>query len=503
MQNTAEARTEEIEREHRALCAGYGRLLALVAAADERQDGLLLGHGGTVSLLAKHLRVTRTVATGMVNEARALRRCPNTRTALEEGHISPRHLSQILAGVKATAHLVDGPRRAEEILLALALNQDAAAVKSAVAGIKQVLDPVGTEKEHQAKRQRSVCYLSPLLDGTWALSGTLDPESGAMLATALDALATGYLPRDGEGASATPPRPERSSTPDSAPALTASQANASSPHPGTTPSTRPPIHLVREPSTPPIPKPVNAFSSSSISEPTRLTGPQRRALALTDLAARSLTAGEVGVHGGTRPHLSVLIPESVLPASHQSDRHTNHTPARTHLSAVSPSSALAATPATDPGTSATTTTLVAGPTATTSSASLDVATTAYGHDLPPSTAQRLACDCALTPIRIDGDGQPLNVGRTQRLATTAQRKALAVRGRGCVHPNCRIGPQWCDAHHIISWLDGGQTDLANLVLLCRRHHTEIHYQQRLAALEPAPDLPNPAIPTSPPLALAS
>jgi hypothetical protein len=30
------------------------------------------------------------------------------------------------------------------------------------------------------------------------------------------------------------------------------------------------------------------------------------------------------------------------------------------------------------------------------------------------------------------------------------------------------------AHHRISWLDGGPTDLANLILLCKRHHTVVH-----------------------------
>ena len=32
----------------------------------------------------------------------------------------------------------------------------------------------------------------------------------------------------------------------------------------------------------------------------------------------------------------------------------------------------------------------------------------------------------------------------------------------------------CDAHHVIHWADGGETKLANLVLLCRRHHRLIH-----------------------------
>jgi hypothetical protein len=30
------------------------------------------------------------------------------------------------------------------------------------------------------------------------------------------------------------------------------------------------------------------------------------------------------------------------------------------------------------------------------------------------------------------------------------------------------------AHHIRPWSEGGPTDLANLVLLCRKHHRVIH-----------------------------
>lgn len=31
-----------------------------------------------------------------------------------------------------------------------------------------------------------------------------------------------------------------------------------------------------------------------------------------------------------------------------------------------------------------------------------------------------------------------------------------------------------EAHHIVSWLRGGRTDITNLILLCRFHHTLVH-----------------------------
>jgi hypothetical protein len=69
---------------------------------------------------------------------------------------------------------------------------------------------------------------------------------------------------------------------------------------------------------------------------------------------------------------------------------------------------------------------------------------------------------------------PLELGRTARLADVNQRRALAVRDRGCIIPGCGAPPAHCDAHHIQHWADGGPTDLCNLCLLCASHHTAVH-----------------------------
>ncbi len=85
---------------------------------------------------------------------------------------------------------------------------------------------------------------------------------------------------------------------------------------------------------------------------------------------------------------------------------------------------------------------------------------------------QLACDGALSRVLMAGDSEILDMGRTERFATPAQRRAVAIRDRHCQFPSCRRLPPWCDVHHILGWFtDDGPTDLNNLILLCRRHHT--------------------------------
>ncbi len=89
-------------------------------------------------------------------------------------------------------------------------------------------------------------------------------------------------------------------------------------------------------------------------------------------------------------------------------------------------------------------------------------------------ARRMVCDAAIGRVIMRGRSEVLDVGRRTRVPSTAQRRALVRRDRGCVFPGCDRPHEWSDAHHLVSWLDGGATDLDNLVLLCRRHHTLCH-----------------------------
>jgi hypothetical protein len=90
------------------------------------------------------------------------------------------------------------------------------------------------------------------------------------------------------------------------------------------------------------------------------------------------------------------------------------------------------------------------------------------------SARRLACDANVTRLIVDAASEPLDVGRTTKVVSTALRRAVIARDGGCRFPGCERPPGWCDAHHVRHWADGGETALANLVLLCRPHHRLVH-----------------------------
>ena len=92
-----------------------------------------------------------------------------------------------------------------------------------------------------------------------------------------------------------------------------------------------------------------------------------------------------------------------------------------------------------------------------------------------SAARRIACDCTLTPIVLDDNDAPLNLRRTTRTVSRRLRRAVLARDGGCAFPQCGRPAEWCQAHHLVHWIDGGPTDLDNLVLLCTFHHRLIHH----------------------------
>jgi hypothetical protein len=104
-----------------------------------------------------------------------------------------------------------------------------------------------------------------------------------------------------------------------------------------------------------------------------------------------------------------------------------------------------------------------------------VCETADGQLIPPETVRRLACDAAIIPITLGGDGRVLDHGTARRTASHDQRRALRAMYRTCGHPGCDVRFGDCQIHHVVEWIrQRGPTDLANLLPLCGRHHHLVH-----------------------------
>ena len=162
----------------------------------------------------------------------------------------------------------------------------------------------------------------------------------------------------------------------------------------------------------------------SLAEPAALdsgdsrTPAQRRADALVEICRRHLDSSDRPRQGGERPHLVLTLTPTDLAADGLVD-------------------------------------LEAGP-------------------ISAEAARRLVCDTDLTRVVCDEEGTPLALGRRTRVVPPATRRALELRDGGCTHAGCDVPTRWCDAHHLRHWVQGGTTDLANLRLLCRRHHRMAH-----------------------------
>ena len=96
-----------------------------------------------------------------------------------------------------------------------------------------------------------------------------------------------------------------------------------------------------------------------------------------------------------------------------------------------------------------------------------------GPALALETVRRLSCDGTVVGVLEGRDGEPLNIGRKTRSISPAIDRALRARDRGCRFPGCDR-TRFCQGHHVKHWIDGGETNLRNLVTLCTFHHTLLH-----------------------------
>jgi hypothetical protein len=93
--------------------------------------------------------------------------------------------------------------------------------------------------------------------------------------------------------------------------------------------------------------------------------------------------------------------------------------------------------------------------------------------VPAEVVRRLACDANVDLAVEDPEGTILNQGRARRDPTPVQRVEIDRRDKGCRFSGCSY-TEFTNIHHIVHWVDGGLTNLDNLVTLCGRHHRAVH-----------------------------
>jgi hypothetical protein len=293
--------------------------------------------------------------------ARALEHMPAAREALGLGEVSSSAIGALAAAREANPEAFS---EAEEDLVEVARTMPARGLRLAVERWKVRVEPRAAEREDAERYERRCVHVSTARDGMVRLDGNLDPETGATLGTALDAV-TGAWARGG----------------------------------GDDPR----------------------------------SAAQRRADALGEVCRGWLTHADRPIVGGERPHITVVADLDTL---------EGRSPGRSE--------------------------------------------TSVGTAVPAETVRRLACDAQVSRVITSGRSEPLDVGRTVRVVPPSLRRALSVRDRGCAFPTCDRPVSWCDAHHVRHWADGGQTQLSNLVLLCRRHHRMTHAGFRVHMVEGRP-----------------
>ncbi|HVW82303.1 MAG TPA: DUF222 domain-containing protein [Mycobacteriales bacterium] len=102
--------------------------------------------------------------------------------------------------------------------------------------------------------------------------------------------------------------------------------------------------------------------------------------------------------------------------------------------------------------------------------------TLEGIPITPNTARMLACDGGIIPAVLGSDAEILDLGRSTRTWSRAQRRAAKLRAGGhCEAPKCQAEINRCDLHHEHHWARGGPTDLNKAIYLCPYHHWLTHH----------------------------
>jgi hypothetical protein len=398
------------------------RRIALVAEIDTRVSREKLGFPGPAGWLTSTTLLSPSKATKIVALARGMAAFPDIADAVNTGVMSVDHAALILTFAETPPENLpeEGRDAARRALIKAATGPDARTGRIRAA-ITRLEDSFGTKKPPAENTDRNELFASTTLNGRLVLKGDFDAITGEKLLTALSPL--------------TEPRPAADGTQDD-----------------------------RSPA-------------------------KRRADAFGHILDQYLASSDRPIEGGERPHVNLHISlrdltdlQNCGDADDITDDETSRAATESDTDAVDPVDINTGNPVdTDSATELGRENGGEGGAADRGAYrdlfgdGTSVGWLPWMGPLSRNTSRQLACDCVLTAIVMDENGNPLNLARTARTVTAKQRKALTARDHGCAFPGCGKPAAWTEGHHIWHWGDGGPTDMNNLVLLCGFHHRLIHH----------------------------
>ena len=105
----------------------------------------------------------------------------------------------------------------------------------------------------------------------------------------------------------------------------------------------------------------------------------------------------------------------------------------------------------------------------------DAASMEWGAPISSETARFFACgDSSVTRVILGTESAVIDCGRSKRVATPSQKRAMGARDGGCKVAGCTRPPTMCQPHHRKHWIDGGETNVGEMDLYCWVHHRRIH-----------------------------
>jgi len=414
---TAEQRAGALARLDRlagALATLRGRLLRAELAAG---TGVAEGDRDLVAARARTTRGGLGGARREVRQAQTLAALPEGAAAVADGRVPLPHLDVL---GRATAEV--GERAADALaspegqrrLVAMAERLSVREFSGAVTRLVATYEPAVLERGLAAQRAARFLVLSRQPDGVH-LRGRLDVVAGAALRAALDAV--GAAPDD-----------DRDKAQADADALVAVAERSLSGMAG-----------VRTAGTTGVPSELaGAGAPGGTGVPGGQGGPGG--------SGRAGSRGErvSGVAG--RPLLSVLVPVGTFVALKEARRAQGDATAAGGAAGAEDAGGLMVPATLDDGT-----------------------------PVPASELARLMCDAEVGRVVVDAASVPIDLGRTSRLFSAAQRRAVIIRDRVCAWNGCEVPAAYGELHHIRWWdRDGGPSDLENAVLLCSHHHHVVH-----------------------------